>query len=406
MDSELLAEIELDLKQGQIKRQAIAYFVQKGYATIVQVAKHLILSVPTTTKLITELVEQNVLKDYGKLETPGGRYPVLYGLNPEAGYFIGVDVRHASINIAIIDFLGNVVQASYDIPFQLENRPEKMDEICADIDAFIEETGIPKDLILNVNINLPGRINPKIGMSYTLFNYGEITSTADQFAEKLGVRVTIDNDTRAMAYGEFTQGYRHERNVKNVLYLNISWGIGLGLILGGEVYLGRSGFSGEFGHTSVYDNQILCPCGKKGCLETEVSGSAFHRNVLKRIEQGEGSILAPLVEQKIPISLDDLVRAANQEDILCLEVLSDMGRKLGKQVASLINIFNPEVVVIGGTLSLTGDYLTQAVQTVVRTYSLNLVNRDTDIITAQLGEKAGVIGASMLARTKRFSPYQ
>lgn len=402
MDKELLEELELDAKTPQIKKKIIAYFVEHGNATITSLSKSLRLSVPTVTKLILDMMSAGSLKDYGKLETAGGRHPILYGLNPESGYFIGVDVKHDYVNIGMIDFVGNMQKNINNIPFVLENTAEAMDKLCYIISGFVEDLELSKRDILNINVNLPGRINPKTGYSYTFFNFDESKTLAEVLSEKLGMRVSIDNDTRGMSFGEYTQGYASENNIKNMLYINVSWGIGLGLILDGRIYMGKSGYSGEFGHVSFYDNQILCHCGKKGCLETEVSGSAVHRELTTRIKNGESSILSKKVDNGQDITLDDIINAANHEDVLCIEVLCEMGRKLGKQVAGLINIFNPELIVVGGSLSLTGEYIKEAIQSIVRTYSLNLVNKDTEIITARLGDKAGVIGACMLARSRRF----
>lgn len=403
MNAELLAEIEQGTKTAQIKKRIIAHHIENGPATITELAKILNLSVPTVTKFITDMSDVGCIKDYGKLETSGGRYPILYGLNPESGYFIGVDVKYTTINIGLIDMVGNMTRTVYDIPYKLESTPQRLHELCKLIEQFIEEGEIDKEKILNVNINLPGRINPSTGYSHILFNFSEDKPLSEVIAEQLNLRVTIDNDTRGMAYGEYTQGCCFEKSHKHVLYINLSWGLGLGIILDGKIYMGKSGFSGEFGHISTYDNQILCHCGKKGCLETEVSGLAMHRILLERINNNESSILSKRVAEGHDITFSDIINACNQEDILCLEVLGEIGRKLGKQVATLINLFNPELVIIGGTLSQTGDYLKQAIQTVVRTYSLNLVNKDTEIVTACLGEKAGVIGACMMARTRRFS---
>lgn len=403
MKEELLAELATKSKMAKTKRRIISHLVENGPTTITDLGKALSCSIPTITKFISELTEADTVRDYGKLETQGGRYPLLYGLRAEAGYFLGVDVKHESINLGIVDFVGDMKHVYYSIPFQLENSPEKFDELCAIILGKLKESKFkPKD-ILNVNINLPGRINPKAGHSYTLFNFDPEHSMAENLSQKLGIPVTIDNDTRGMAFGEYTQGVAVGAKASNMLYLNISWGIGLGIILGGEIYMGKSGFSGELGHITAYDNQILCHCGKKGCLETEVSGLALHRQIIERIKAGESSVLSERVLAGETITQSDIIQAALGEDILVLELLGDMGAKLGKQIAGLINIFNPELVIIGGAMSLTGDYITQAVQTVVRTYSLNLVNKDTQILTATLGEKAGVIGACMLARSRRFA---
>ena len=214
-------------------------------------------------------------------------------------------------------------------------------------------------------------------------------------------QLTIDNDTRAMTYGEYMQGC--VKGEKDIIFVNVSWGVGIGIIIDGKVYTGKSGFSGEFGHVNAYDNEIICHCGKKGCLETEASGSALHRILLERIQSGESSILSTRISgEEDPITLDEIITAVNKEDLLCIEIVEEIGQKLGKQIAGLINIFNPELVIIGGTVSLTGDYITQPIKTAVRKYSLNLVNKDSAIITSKLKDKAGIVGACMLARSRMF----
>ena len=204
-----------------------------------------------------------------------------------------------------------------------------------------------------------------------------------------------------MTYGEYMQGC--VKGEKDIIFVNVSWGVGIGIIIDGKVYTGKSGFSGEFGHVNAYDNEIICHCGKKGCLETEASGSALHRILLERIQSGESSILSTRISgEEDPITLDEIITAVNKEDLLCIEIVEEIGQKLGKQIAGLINIFNPELVIIGGTVSLTGDYITQPIKTAVRKYSLNLVNKDSAIITSKLKDKAGIVGACMLARSRMF----
>ena len=204
-----------------------------------------------------------------------------------------------------------------------------------------------------------------------------------------------------MTYGEYLQGC--VKGEKNIIFVNASWGLGIGIIIDGRIYTGKSGFSGEFGHINVFDNEILCHCGKKGCLETEASGSALHRILTERIKNGEGSILSDRIDIKeTPLTLDEIIAAVNKEDLLCIEIVEEIGQKLGKQIAGLINLFNPELVIIGGTMSTTGDYITQPIKTAVRKYSLNLVNKDSVIMASKLKDKAGVVGACMLARSRMF----
>ena len=398
MKQNLLKEMEAGSKNALLKKRIITHYIYNGSSTITDLAKELDLSVPTTTKFINEMCEDNYINDYGKLETSSGRHPSLYGLNPESGYFIGVDIKKFAINIGLINFKGDMVEIRMNIPYKFENTQEALDELCALIRSFIKGTEINDKKIMNICINISGRVNPESGYSFSMFNFSECP-LADILTERIGYPVCIDNDTRAMTYGEHMQGC--VKGEKDIIFVNISWGLGIGIIIDGKVYTGKSGFSGEFGHVNVFDNEILCHCGKKGCLETEASGSALHRILLERIGSGESSILSKRTAENPP-TLDEIITAVNKEDLLCIEIVEEIGQKLGRQIAGLISIFNPELVIIGGTLSSTGDYIVKPIKTAIRKYSLNLVNKDATVTISKLKDKAGVVGACMLARSRMF----
>lgn len=400
MRQQLLKEIELGSKSALVKKRIITHYIYNGSSTITDLSKELDLSIPTVTKFISEMCEDGYINDYGKLETSGGRHPSLYGLNPESGYFIGVDIKKFAVNIGLINFKGDMMELKMNIPYKFENTPEAMEELCTLISSFIKKTKVNTEKILNININISGRVNPESGYSFSLFNFSECP-LAEVLTEKIGYQVCIDNDTRAMTYGEYLQGC--VKGEKNIIFVNVSWGLGIGIIIDGKIYTGKSGFSGEFGHINVFDNEILCHCGKKGCLETEASGSAIYRILQERIKNGECSILSNRTNsQELPLTLDEIISAVNKEDLLCIEIVEEIGQKLGKQIAGLINIFNPELVIIGGTLSLTDDYIAQPIKTAIRKYSLNLVNQDSAITVSKLKDRAGVVGACMLARSRMF----
>lgn len=399
MAHDLLKEIEQGSKNAILKKKIITYYIYNGGSTIVDLSKELNLSVPTVAKFINEMCEDGYIKDYGKLETEGGRHPILYGLNPESGYFVGVDIKKFSLDIGLINFKGDMVDLKMNLPYKFDNVPESLDILCEIVRGFIKqvnEQGEKK--ILNICVNISGRVNPDSGYSYSVFNFSE-QPLAEVLSQKIGYPVSIDNDTRAMTYGEYLQGC--VKGEKNILFVNISWGLGLGIIIDGKIYCGKSGFSGEFGHINAFDNEVICHCGKKGCLETEASGSALHRILIERIKGGESSILSERVINMVePLTLNEIMEAINKEDLLCIDIVEEIGQKLGKQIAGLINIFNPEMVIIGGTLSLTDDYILQPVKTAIRKYSLNLVNKDSVIVISKLRDKAGVIGACMMARSR------
>ena len=400
MSNKLLKELEGGTKQAVMRKKIITHYIYNGTSTITELAKELDLSVPTVTKFIDEMCTEGYLNDYGKLETAGGRHPSLYGLNPDSGYFMGVELCATEVNIGVINFKGDMVHVKRHIPFVSSNTLQSLDEFCGIIKEFMDEVTLDKEKLLNINVNLIGRVNSDLGYSYSVFNLSERPLT-EILSEKLdGLRVSIDNDTRAMAYGEFMQGI--VRNEKNVLFINVSWGLAAGIIIDGKMYKGRSGFSGEFGHNYGYDNEILCHCGKKGCIETEASGLALHRILLEQLAKGKSSIIQQMKEDVSQITLDDIIEAVEREDMLCIELVEELGMKLGTHIAGLVNIFNPEMVVIGGLLSQTGDYLIQPIASTLRKYTLNLMIYDSFIVQSKLKDKAGIVGACMVARSRLF----
>ncbi len=400
MSNKLLKELEGGTKLAVMRKKIITHYIYNGTSTITELAKELDLSVPTVTKFIDEMCTEGYLNDYGKLETAGGRHPSLYGLNPDSGYFMGVELCATEVNIGVINFKGDMVHVKRHIPFVSSNTLQSLDEFCGIIKEFMDEVTLDKEKLLNINVNLIGRVNSDLGYSYSVFNLSERPLT-EILSEKLGgFRVSIDNDTRAMAYGEFMQGI--VRNEKNVLFINVSWGLAAGIIIDGKMYKGRSGFSGEFGHNYGYDNEILCHCGKKGCIETEASGLALHRILLEQLAKGKSSIIQQMKEDVSQITLDDIIEAVEREDMLCIELVEELGMKLGTHIAGLVNIFNPEMVVIGGLLSQTGDYLIQPIASTLRKYTLNLMIYDSFIVQSKLKDKAGIVGACMVARSRLF----
>ena len=400
---DIKSDINKTSKNAAIKRKIISYYLFNNTSTLPELAKVLNISVPTVTKLISELTEKGYIINYGKLETNEGRPPTLYGLNPDSGYFIGVDIKKFSLHFALMNLVGDIVEYKMDINCILENSQDGLNTLCHYINEFINGLTINKNKILKIGINISGRVNPDSGYSFSMFNFEE-RSLSDVISEKVGCDVYIDNDTRAMTYGEFIKG--NVKGEKNIIFINLSWGLGSGLILNGKLFMGKSGFSGEFGHFNVFDNEIICQCGKRGCLETEVSGAALYRQLLQCINEGKQSILSSKIKKNISkLTLYDIVDATNKEDLLCIELIEEIGQKLGRYLAGLINLLNPELVIIGGVLAQTEDYILQPIKSAVRKYSLNLVNKDSEIVLSKLQEKAGVVGACMLARNKMFELF-
>lgn len=387
------------LKLIKLKKSIIKRLTLTGEATIAELCKETDFSIPTVTKIISELIEEGIVTETGKVGTAGGRRPSQYGINPNACYYLGVEVKRNSISIGIQNFNNNFVKLSENISYTLENTKESLFSLCSIINQFVDSSTVPRDKIIGACINLSGRINSRKGFSYSYFFFEE-KPLSEIIESQIHIKTFLENDTRAMTYGEYNCGV--VQNEKDVIFVNIGWGVGIGIISNGELYYGKSGYSGEFGHSPVFDNEIICHCGKKGCLETEISGIALERKFRKSLENGSKSILSGKKAIN-DITVDDILIAITEnEDTLAIEIIEEIGSKLGRYLSMLINIFNPELVILGGALAGTGMYLHLPVRTNIHKYSLSLVSLDMELKMSALGSKAGVIGACYILRDKLF----
>ena len=383
-------------KSGAIKQQIMRLCINDGDFSIAEMSKETGISIPTVTKMVTDLIDEGFLEELGKSGTTGGRRPSIFGLNPSAGYFIGADVTRHHVNIAACNFKGNILEYVDNIPFELESTEQSMTELCKLLKKHAKTFGIDENKVLAYGINLTGRVNHETGYSFSYF-IGEDKPLTSTFEEMLGAPVFVENDSRAMTYGEYICGGANKE--QNFLFINLSWGLGMGMILDGRLSYGKSGFSGEIGHFPLLDNGIICQCGKVGCLETGASGSAVHRIFLEKLKEGKVSVLSDKFASGEEVTLDDILDALAEEDVLAIESIEDIGSTLGRAIAGLINIFNPELVIIGGRLSVAEEYLMLPIKSAINKHSLNIVSRDTIVKFSRLGKKAGALGACMLSRS-------
>ena len=372
-----------------LKQRILTFGINEGNFSLADLSKDISTSIPTTTRLIEELIEEGFIQDMGKLDTNGGRRPSIFGLNPSAGYFVGTEVNRSS--------KGQVVSFTSNIPYTVTSSEASFRELCNIIKEYISKVGISLDKILAYGVNLSGRVNNETGYCFTYF-IGEDRPIASLMEEVLGAQVYVENDSRAMTYGEYICGVA--QNEKDMLFLNVTWGLGMGMVINGKLSYGKSGFSGEIGHFPLLDNNQICRCGKTGCLETGASGSAAHRILLAKLEEGRSSVLSEKHHRGEEITLDDIISAVKEEDVLAIEVIEQIGSTLGRAIAGIINLFNPELVVIGGKMAEVEDYLMLPLKSAVQKHSLNMINKDTKIKLAKLGEKGGTVGVCMLSRSK------
>ena len=385
-----------DNKNSILKKTILRLCIQSGEYSIAALSEQINTSVPTVTKLIGELMDEGFMIELGKSGTSGGRRPSIYGLNPDAGYFIGLDIRHTHASIAVTDFKGGLVCFEDNIPFILEIDEACLHTISKNIRDFFVENDLDWNRVLGMGISVAGRVNPKTGYS-NLYSFDPDRPINKILSEDLDIPVVIENDSRAMTYGEYLSGV--VKKEKNVLFVNVSWGLGMGMILDGRLYYGTSGYSGEFGHFPLLNNDQICRCGKVGCLETGASGSALVRMITEQLQAGRASSLSRIFKDQGKVNLNDIFKAVQEEDILTIETIEKIGANLGRGLAGLINVFNPQLVVLGGKVAMAGDYLLLAVRSAVKRHAQTIANQDTAIKFSKLRNQAAPIGDCMLSRS-------
>lgn len=387
-------------KNNIIKRNIIAHMAIEGDSTLADLARKLHISIPTVTKLVDELLSEDIIADRGKIETSGGRRPNIFGLTNSAIYFAGVEINRDQITLVVTDLQNNIIKSHHVTDFVLDDTDECLETICSTIEEFLGASGVDRSKLLGIGVCMAGRVNPKTGRSYKYFTSHE-ESLSELMEKRFGHQVLIENDTRARCYGEYVKGCSGAE--ENIVYLNLGRGVAIGVIVDGKLYYGKSGFAGEFGHTPYFDNEIICDCGKKGCLETEVSGIAIENKMMQQIRNGRTTILMDKYQKQQKIHINDIINAARNDDMLSIELIEEAGEKIGKSIAFLINIFNPEQVIIGGSLANAGDCLMLPLKSAVNKYSLRLVYNDTQFRTTNLDDNIGSLGAAMLIRNKIIS---
>ncbi len=282
-------------------------------------------------------------------------------------------------------------RVEFELP--LDKNPDALSILTKKIDDVINKSGIVKSKIAGIGIGMPGFVDAIKGINYT-FLPAEGTSINQYISERVKLPVYIDNDSSLIALAELKFG--SARKKKNAMVINVSWGIGLGLILNGELFRGHNGFAGEFSHLPLFDNNKLCECGKTGCLETEASLLVVIEKACKSLKEGKLSLLKELPANHFEQACEAIMDAAGKGDKLAVELLSEAGYTIGRGVAILIHLLNPEIVILSGRGSAAGKIWLAPIQQALNEHCIPRLGANTEIQISALGYHAELIGAAAL----------
>jgi predicted NBD/HSP70 family sugar kinase/biotin operon repressor len=337
------------------------------------------LSAATVSNIVRELREQGILV---VTPTSAGRRAQVVSLSSRTGLLLGADFGHTHLRL-VVGNLSHQVLAEDAIPLDVDASAD--DGLAAAerlADSMLEGLGAQRSSVLGLGVGLPGPIDRATGTlgSSTILPGWVGVNPVEELTRRFGLSVCVDNDANLGALAETTWG--SARGHRNAVYVKIGWGVGAGVVIGGEVYRGQDGIAGELGHFTIDESGPLCRCGNRGCLETFAGGR--HLADILRPARGE-------------LTTAQIVALAIEGDLACRRVISDAGRHVGVGVASLCNLLNPGRVVIGGDLAAAGALLFDSVIEGVRRYAIPAATQKLTVEPGALGERAEVLGALALA---------
>jgi glucokinase len=322
--------------------------------------------------------------------------------NKKVKPILAVDLGGTKKRLALVSSGGTVISSKQSLTLAEKGYRDVIRRMILGIRSILKASGMGTGDIQGVSVAAAGIIDTRNGIitiSPSLPDWRNVY-LKDIMFESLGIDIFLINDASAAALGEFHYGAG--KGIDNLIYITVSTGIGGGIIIDRKLYLGVDGCAGEIGHMVIEANGPLCNCGNYGCLEILASGTAIAREARKRVKQGDITILSNLHKRVPNITAKDVFVAANKGDSVSFEVLNTAAFYLGIGMANIVNIFNPEMIVVGGGVSKMGNILLNPAREVVKQRAFTLPTNSVRIVKSKLGADSGIIGAALyLLRNRR-----
>lgn len=385
--------MQTSILHNEFKTKLIKKLYGHTSLTVSDLSQRIGKSIPFTTSLVNEMVEEGILSENGLAESKGGRRAQLFSFTKDIFYTMAVSINQFHTTIAVFDLNGEPVGESWSKNIQLSKSGEDLIELGEFLNDCIKESALPKNQILGIGIGMPGFVDVNLGVNHSFLN-SKNKSLVHYLEILTGLPVFIDNDSSLIGLAEHRFGSAKGR--ENALVINIGWGVGLGIIILNKVFRGNNGYAGEFSHIPLFENHKICSCGKVGCLETETSMNVLLEKAAEGIAAGVNTRLPDQLPEDKTSAVKLIFKALEEGDHFSIELMKHIGLNLGRGLAILIHLFNPGLIVLSGFGSTPGRFLWASVQQAINEGSISKLAEDTEIRISELGESAELIGAAAL----------
>jgi predicted NBD/HSP70 family sugar kinase len=382
------------LKNNRYKRQIQKHLYFEKELSCADLSLLTDKSLPLTTRVLNELIEEGSVVESGYAHSTGGRRPLVYSLKADMLYIVSVAMDQLVTRVAILDMQNNYVLEPQRIELPLNNNAHALTELTQHINQYILASGIAKEKFAGIGIGMPGFVDVTKGINHSFLKTESGSSIVSIVEAAVGIPVFIDNDSSLIALAELKFGAA--RNKQTVMVVNVGWGIGLGMIVKGELFRGNNGFAGEFSHIPLFTNNKMCSCGKSGCLETESSLFIVTEKAIEGLQQGKVSMLKNLTLEHAEDSSKEIMDAAIKGDKYAIELLSEAGYNIGRGIAILIHLLNPELIILSGRGSVGGKIWLAPIQQAINEHCIPKIAENTQLEISSLGFEAELIGAAAL----------
>jgi N-acetylglucosamine repressor len=364
------------------------------------VAKKVNLSPTTVTSAVNELLENGLVVIKGTGKSNGGRKPVFVQFAPDSKYLICVSITNTEIIIGTAN-LEAEVKSKKVYPIRLRTEKQVIDYTLSCIEEYI--SGINNlSMYMGISVIAPGIVDSKRGFirMNAKLDLQDI-ALKDLIEERFSLRTWIDNDANAIALAEMKYGLHGDK--KNLIYIQLGEGLGSGIVLQESIFRGTHGGAGEFGHISIDREGILCECGNIGCLENYVSWPAVYSKILSSINKGKQTMLLDDCRGDVTsITQETFFNALEKRDELALEIAEETAGYLANGIVTLVNLFNPDVILIGWETIKSDSYFMNIIREKVKKYAFNIFTDGLQIQTTTLGIDYQLKGAASIALQEIF----
>ncbi len=318
----------------------------------VDIARSTGLSQASVTGITADLIRDGIILENRSEKSGVGRRPILLSLNPEGAFVVGVKISIHQISVVLINFQATVLKTHIEPLERMSYTAEEISEIIAQaVHSCLKNTKFQKTQIAGIGIGIPGLVDSPSGLVKFLPNYQwQNTNLRELVQRRLDLPTYVENDANALAVAE--QWFGEGRGVDNFILISLEYGIGIGIVINGQLYRGQSGISSEFGHTTLNGTGPECRCGKKGCIEAVAGENALLREARALIEKGKW-----IRSFDGELHLEEVIDAAYEGNQELQAIFQQAGRTLGIGIANLIGIFGPVKTFITGKCVLAGDIL-------------------------------------------------